>query len=72
MPFNLCNKISTFLRLMNYFLHPYIYSFVIFYLDDIRAYSSTWEEHISHIMQVLNTLKNHQLLTNLKKCKFAL
>eukprot|EP00253_Pinus_taeda_P031122 PITA_31122 len=46
-------------------------SFVIVYLDDILVYSATWEEHISHLMQVLETLKKHQLLANLKKCEFV-
>jgi hypothetical protein len=40
------------------------------YLDDIGLYL-LWEEHISHLMQVLGTLKKHQLLENLKKCEFA-
>jgi len=70
-PFGLCNTPSTFMRLMNDVLHPFTYSFVIFYLDDILVYSATWEEHISHLTQVLETLKKHQLLANLKKCEFA-
>jgi hypothetical protein len=35
------------------------------------VYITTWEEHISHLMLVLETLKKHQLLVNLKKCKFS-
>jgi hypothetical protein len=30
-----------------------------------------WEEHISHLKQVLETLKEHQLLANINKCEFA-
>jgi hypothetical protein len=71
MPFGLCNALATFIRLMNDVLHHYIYSFVIVYLDYITVYSATWEDHISHLMQVLETLKKHQLLANLKKCKFS-
>ena len=37
---------------MNGVLHPYLDSFVIVYLDDILVYSSTSEEHISHIIIV--------------------
>jgi hypothetical protein len=59
------------MRLMNDVLCTYLGSFVIVYLDDILVYSSTWEEHISHLMQVLETSKKHQLLANLKKCDFA-
>jgi hypothetical protein len=59
------------MRLMNDVLLPYLDSFVIFYLNDILVYSATCEEHISHLMQVLETLKRHQLFDNLKKCEFS-
>jgi hypothetical protein len=59
MTFNLFNSPATFIRLMNDVLRPYLYSIVIVYLDDILVYSPTWEDHISHIMQVLKTLKKH-------------
>jgi hypothetical protein len=58
---------TTFMRPMNDILHPYLDSFVIVYLDDILVYSATWEENISHLMKVLEHLKKHQLLDNLKK-----
>eukprot|EP00253_Pinus_taeda_P027358 PITA_27358 len=60
-----------FMRLMNDVLRPFIDSFVIVYLDDILVYNVTWEEHISHLTQMLETLKKHHLLANLKKCEFA-
>jgi hypothetical protein len=69
--FVLCNAPTTFMILLNDVLRPYLDSFFIIYLDDILIYMSTWEERISHIMQVLETLKKHQLLANLKKCDFA-
>lgn len=59
------------MRLMNDVLRHFIDSFVIVYLDDILVYSATLEEHMSHLTQVLETLKKHQLLENLKKCKFS-
>ena len=34
MPFSLCNAPTTFMRLMNYVLCPYLDSTAIFYLDD--------------------------------------
>lgn len=57
--------------LINDIFFPFIDSFVIVYLDDILVYSAAWEEHISHLMEVLETLKKLQLLENLKKCEFA-
>jgi hypothetical protein len=70
MPFRLCNAPTTFMRLMNDVLWPYLDSFVIVYLDDIFLYISNQEENISHIMQVLETLKKNQLLDDLNKCVF--
>eukprot|EP00253_Pinus_taeda_P001770 PITA_01770 len=70
-PFGLCNAPTMFMRLMNDVQCPFIDSFIIVYLDDIMVYCATWEYHISHLAQVLETLKNHQLLPNLKKCEFT-
>jgi hypothetical protein len=56
---------------MNDVLCPYLDLVVIFYLDDIFVYSATWEEHMSHLMHVLETLKKHHLLSNLNKCELA-
>jgi hypothetical protein len=71
MPFGLFNALTTFMRLMNDILLPYLDSFFIVYLDDILVYSAILEENMSHLMQVLETLKKHQLLENLKKCEFS-
>jgi hypothetical protein len=71
MPFGLCNAPATFMRLMNDVLCPFIDSFVIVYLDDILIFSNTWQEHFSHVMQVLETLKKNQLISNLQKCEFG-
>lgn len=40
------------------------------YLDDILIYNATGEEHISHLMHVLKTLKKNQILENHTKCGF--
>lgn len=44
------NASDTFMRLMNDVLRQYLDSFVIVYVDDILVHSSTWEEHMSHLM----------------------
>ena len=59
MPLGLCNAPTTLMRLINDVLQPFIDSFVIVYLDDILVYSATWVEHMSHLTQVLETLKKH-------------
>ena len=58
-PFSLCTTPATFMILLNGVFCPYLDSFVIVNLDDILVYSATWEKDISHLMQVLETLKKH-------------
>ncbi len=53
MPFGLCNALTTFQRLMNKILRPYIGKFVEVYLDDIIIHSRSKEEHIKHVRAVL-------------------
>ena len=58
------------MRLMNEVLKRFLGKFVIVYLDDILIFSKTKEEHLEHIRQVLQRLKEKKLLINLKKCSF--
>jgi len=57
---------------MNYVLQDYLGQFVCVYLDDIIIYSKTFEQHIDHITQVFNALRQAQLKIKLKKCYFCL
>jgi hypothetical protein len=72
MPFGLTNSPATFMRLMDDILQPFTNSFVVVYLDDILIFSQTWEEHLHHIRQVLQTLRQHKLCANLEKCTFGI
>jgi hypothetical protein len=46
---------ASFMCLMNYVLHTFLDPFVILYLDNIFIFISTWEEHVLHLKQVLET-----------------
>jgi hypothetical protein len=72
MPFGLTNAPTTFMRLIDDILWPFANSFVVVYLDDILIFSQTWEEHLHHIRQVLQTLQQHKLCANLEKCTFGI
>ena len=68
MPFGLTNAPSTFQRMMNEVLGPYLGKFVQVYLDDIIIYSPSIETHYQHLREVLNTLKQNKLVAKRKKC----
>jgi len=72
MSFGLTNAPATFMDLMNRVFKPYLYSFVVVFIDDILIYSSSPEKHEQHLRSVLQTLKNNQLYAKFSKCEFWL
>ena len=57
---------------MNRVFKQYLDLFVIIFFDDILIYSRSEEEHASHLIVALQTLKDRQLFTKFSKCEFWL
>jgi hypothetical protein len=55
MSFGICNALKTFMRVMNDVFMPFLYDFVIVYLDNILVFSGTWDEHVRNVKKVLDT-----------------
>ncbi len=71
MPFGLKGVLATFQRLMIKVLGPYLYNFVMVYLDDIIIFSQMIEEYLQHIRKVLEALRQAGLKLKLEKCEFV-
>lgn len=52
MPFRLTSALSTFQRLMNHILKPYLRKFVLTFFDDILIYSKNWFSHLEYVKLV--------------------
>ncbi|KAJ1130021.1 hypothetical protein NDU88_008379 [Pleurodeles waltl] len=70
MPFGLKNAPASFQRLVNGVLAGKD-AFCAAYLDDISVYSSSWEEHLLHLKEVLQALQQAGLTIKASKCQIG-
>nr|GEW99560.1 putative reverse transcriptase domain-containing protein [Tanacetum cinerariifolium] len=64
MPFGLTNAPAVFMDLMNRVCKLYLDKFMIVFIDDIRIYSKSKQEHEEYLKLILELLKNEQLKAN--------
>jgi hypothetical protein len=57
---------------MNSIFMPELEKFVVVFIDDILVYSKNEEEHVGHLLVVLQRLRDHCLYAKLSKCDFWL
>ena len=70
MPFGLCNAPAIFERLMECVLAGLQWNICLIYIDDIIVFSKSMEEHLNHVDQVLQRIKDAGLKLSPKKCHF--
>ena len=70
--FGLTNALGTFMNLINMVFREYLDTFVIVFVDDILIYSTSEDEHIDHLMVVLQVLKEQQVFSKFRKYQFWL
>ena len=70
MPFGLTNAPVAFMDLMHRIFQPYLYQFIMVFVDDILIYSQSEEEHEDHLRVLLQLMRDHQLYAKFSKCEF--
>ena len=68
MPFGLCNALPSFQRLMQNCLGEWNLTYCLIYLDDVKVFSKTPEEHLWRMRVVFDHLCEHGLKLKPSRC----
>ena len=71
LPFGLNSSPAAFQSTMNNVLEGLLWNRCVVYIDDILIFTSSFEEHVTVLRQVLQRLTRFNLKANAKKCDFA-
>nr|GEV08418.1 hypothetical protein [Tanacetum cinerariifolium] len=69
--FGLTNAPSTFQSLMNSVFKVFLKKFALVFFNDILVYSPSIIDHIHHLRQVLQTMRDNTLFAKQSKCVFG-
>ncbi|CAF3890180.1 unnamed protein product, partial [Rotaria sp. Silwood1] len=67
LPQGITNGPATFQRIINHILGPTRWKYALAYIDDIIIYSKTFEEHLSHLNEICQILKNARFRTQAQR-----
>ncbi|CAF3894349.1 unnamed protein product [Rotaria sordida] len=71
LPQGITNGPATFQPVINHILGPARWKYALAYIDDVIIYSKTFEEHLSHLKEICQILKNARFRLNPDKCEIA-
>jgi hypothetical protein len=72
LPFGLKNAPAIFQRILaNIIRRNNLDTFSVNYIDDILIFSTSWEEHISHLTKFMDAMRKEGFKLKLTKCRFA-
>lgn len=71
MPFGYTNSPQIFQRAIRKFIRKYkLSTYTENYMDDILVFSKSFDEHIMHIENIFNALRNENIKLKYEKCEF--
>jgi hypothetical protein len=68
MPFGWWNRPPEFQQAMQEILSPFLWIFMLVYIDDIVIYSKSFDDHLTHVDMVLKAIAESGLTLSLPKC----
>ncbi|CAF1262490.1 unnamed protein product [Rotaria sordida] len=72
LPQGIANGPATFQRVIYHMLGPTRWKYALAYIDDVNIYSKKkFEEHLSHLNEICQILKNTRFRLNPEKCEIA-